>query len=154
MGRLRGRKLKTIARSKLRKRKRSGWNAKISKRSIKKANSKRKRSSLEITVGNWLTEANIPFKREFPIGKCHVDIYLAPRTLIELQGCHWHGCMICNKILTSQQKVAQIKDARRFAFFRNRGYDVIAIWECEVKLEPDRVKQQLLSIYQSTLRDV
>ena len=113
---------------------------------IRKHNRRRPRSGLEKTVGAWLKEDRIRFIREKSIGKCHVDVFLAPRTIVELNGCYWHGCLICNKKLTQDQKLAQIKDARRYAYFRNRGYDVIIIWECEVNKEPDRVRAMLKAL--------
>jgi G:T-mismatch repair DNA endonuclease (very short patch repair protein) len=113
---------------------------------IRRANRRRKRSSLELKVHAWLKEDGIPFKIEKAIGRCHVDVFIEPRTIVELQGCFWHGCMICNRQLDHKQKVAQIKDARRFAFFRNRGFDVIAIWECEVDGEPERVRAVLKAL--------
>jgi len=113
---------------------------------IRKANRRRPRSSLEITVGGWLKEEEIPFVREKAIGRCHVDVFLPPRTIVELNGCYWHGCMICNKEPTQNQKIAQIKDGRRYAYFRNRGYDLIVIWECEVKKEPNRVRAMLKTL--------
>lgn len=115
-------------------------------KAIRKANRKRKRSSLEVEVYGWLEEDKIPFRKEATIGRCHVDVLFPPRTIIELNGCYWHGCMICNRDLSHTQKLAQIKDARRYAFFRNRGYDVVVIWECEVDKEPDRVRTQLRAI--------
>lgn len=146
MGRIRGRGSRNKARSRLKKRKRLGWKPKPSRKAIKKHNSKRKRSSLEITLAEWLVDAGIQFKKEYPIGRCHVDFLIGDRTCVEAQGCFWHGCMICNRNLTNKQKVAQIKDARRFAFFRNKGYDVITIWECEVNLEPERIKAMLRAL--------
>lgn len=110
---------------------------------IRKRNRRRKRSSLEKKVYQWLEEDKIPFHKEKPIGRCHVDIFLEPRTVIELNGCYWHGCMICNRELSAKHKLVQSKDARRYGFFRNKGYDVIVFWECEVEKEPARVRKML-----------
>src|SRR3954468_12056397 len=79
---------------------------------IRKHNRHRQPSSLEKRVYDWLEEDDIPFKKEKAIGRhMHVDIFLEPNTCIELNGCHWHGCMICNRELSKAQKVAQVKDA-------------------------------------------
>ena len=118
----------------------------IPMRAIRKANRERKRSALELEVYEWLREDGIQFRPEYSVGRCHVDIFLAPRTLVELNGCHWHGCMICNPKLTDSQKIAQVKDARRYAYFRNRGFDVVVIWECEVDNEPERVRAMLRAL--------
>lgn len=115
-------------------------------RAIRKHNRKRKRSSLETEVYGWLKADGIPFRKEATIGVCHADILFEPRTVVELNGCYWHGCMVCNRVLSDTQKIAQIKDARRYAFFRNRGYDVVVIWECEVDKEPERVRDVLRAL--------
>lgn len=114
---------------------------------IRKHNRNRKRSKIEVKVGEWLIEDSVPFVREKAIGKCHVDVFLAPRTIVELNGCYWHGCMMCNKTLSKYQKIAQIKDARRYAFFRNKGFDVIIFWEHDIIKEPDRVRAQLKALH-------
>lgn len=114
---------------------------------IRKANRKRPISSLERTVHDWLEEDGIPFKREKPVGKhLHVDVFLKPNICIELNGCHWHGCLICNRELSKDQKVAQVKDARRYHSIRQLGFDVVIFWECEVKEYPDRVRTQIRAL--------
>lgn len=112
----------------------------ISWRAIRKANRRRKPSELETTVHKWLEEDGIPFHKQHRIGRCHVDIFLEPRTIVELHGCHWHGCAICNRKLTDWQRARIRKDGNRYGFFRKRGYDVVIIWECEVEREPERVR--------------
>jgi G:T-mismatch repair DNA endonuclease (very short patch repair protein) len=118
----------------------------IPQSAIKKANRQRKRSNIELLVHNWLEEDKIPYKKERAIGRCHVDVFLEPNLCIELNGCYWHGCLICNKKPTDKQKIAQIKDARRYAYFRNRGYDVVVFWECEILKYKDRVRDQLRAL--------
>lgn len=114
---------------------------------IRKCNRRRPPSSLERTVYAWLEEDSIPFTREKAIGKhMHVDIFLQPKTCIELNGCHWHGCMICNKELSKEQKESQIKDARRYFRIRKLGFDVVVFWECEVEKYPQRVRNQLRTL--------
>ena len=114
---------------------------------IRRANRKRQPSSLEKKVYDWLQEDDIQFKREKAIGRhMHVDIFLEPKTCIELNGCHWHGCLICNKDLSKDQKIAQQKDARRYFLIRKLGFDVVIFWECEVEKFPDRVRQQLRAL--------
>lgn len=114
---------------------------------IRKHNRKRKPSSLELRVHEWLEEDEIPFTAEKPIGRhMHVDLFFEPRTCIELNGCHWHGCLVCNKELTKDQQRAQKKDARRYFSIRRLGFDVVVFWECEVNNFPDRVRGQLRTL--------
>lgn len=114
---------------------------------IRKHNRKRAPSSLEKEVYAWLTKDDIPFTKEKAIGKrLHVDIFLEPKTCIELNGCHWHGCLICNKELTKDQKLAQTKDAKRYYTIRKLGFDIVVFWECEVNSYPHRVREQLKAL--------
>lgn len=114
---------------------------------IRKANRKRPASSLEKKVYEWLEADSIPFKKEKAVGRhMHVDIFLEPNICVELNGCHWHGCLICNKDLSKDQKVAQQKDARRYFAIRKLGFDIVIFWECEVKEFPDRVREQLRTL--------
>lgn len=114
---------------------------------IRKCNRQRKASSLEKKVYEWLEEDGIAFKKEKAVGRhLHVDIFLDPKTCIELNGCHWHGCLICNPELSKAQKAAQIKDAKRYFTIRKCGFDIVIFWECEVKEFPERVRQQLRAL--------
>lgn len=116
-------------------------------KAIRKHNRKRPASSLEKTVYKWLEEDEIPFTREKSIGKhMHVDIFLEPKTCIELNGCHWHGCAICNKVLTKEHKIAQNKDAKRYFRIRRLGFDVVIFWEHEIHSNSDRVKAMLKAL--------
>lgn len=120
-------------------------------KAIRKHNRKRPASSLEKTVYQWLDEDGIPFTREKSIGKyMHVDIFLAPKICIELNGCHWHGCTICNKELTKEQKKAQVKDAKRYFRIRKLGFDVVVFWECEVNDYKDRVRNQIRALHKGS----
>lgn len=92
-------------------------------------------------MAGWLREDQIPFQREVPIGRCHVDVLIG-ETAIELNGCYFHGHDKCQK-LTAEQKLARKKDTRRYAFLRSRGYRLVVIWECEVKKSPDEVRNRL-----------
>lgn len=114
---------------------------------IRKHNRRRQPSSLEKKVYDWLDDDDITFKREKSVGRhIHVDIFLEPKTCIELNGCHWHGCLICNKDLSKDQKAAQIKDARRYHTIRKLGYDIVIFWECEVNEYPLRVRDQIRAL--------
>lgn len=114
---------------------------------IRKHNRRRAPSSIEKKVYKWLEDDEITFKKEKSIGKhMHVDIFLEPKTCVELNGCHWHGCLICNKELTREQKIAQVKDARRYHAIRRLGFDVVIFWECEINSYSDRVREQLRAL--------
>lgn len=113
-------------------------------KAIRKHNRKRKPSSLEKTVQSWLKTDGIKFKSEKAIGNnLHVDIFLEPKTCIELNGCHWHGCIICNDELSEAQLHSHVKDARRYHIIKKLGFDIVVFWECEVERFPFRVRKKL-----------
>lgn len=119
---------------------------------IRKHNRKRAPSSLEKKVYKWLDDDDISFTKEKSIGRhLHVDLFLRPKICVELNGCFWHGCLICNKELSKDQKVAQTKDARRYHSIRRLGYDVVIFWECEVNDYPLRVREQLRALARKKL---
>lgn len=110
---------------------------------IRKANKKRKASGLEIKFYQLLTEANIKFKKEKCIGRCHVDIFIEPNLAIELQGCYWHGCRKCFPEPTLAQKKARIKDAKRYMFFQKKEFKVLLLWECDIEADPYKAIQTI-----------
>jgi G:T-mismatch repair DNA endonuclease (very short patch repair protein) len=103
---------------------------------------------LEKDIYAILREEGIPFTREKTIGRCHADIFIEPFTVVELQGCYWHGCPKCYKTLSKMQKNAQAKDARRFYFFDKLGFDTQVIWECELEKNPAAVRAKLCNLYE------
>jgi G:T-mismatch repair DNA endonuclease (very short patch repair protein) len=92
-------------------------------------------SSIELLVQGWLTEAEIPYATQYAIGLCHVDIFIAPKLVIEIQGCYWHNCPECNPGKTVQNRRANGKDKKRVAFLLNAGYQVLLLWEHELTEE-------------------
>jgi G:T-mismatch repair DNA endonuclease (very short patch repair protein) len=113
---------------------------------IRKANRRRPVSGLEKAVHAIMQEEKIPFVKEKTIGQLHADIFIEPKTVIELNGCYWHGCPKCTKKYSKMQRTALEKDARRYAFFMRLGFDVHVIWECQVEKDPDAVRAQLKKI--------
>lgn len=134
MGRIRRRKIRYSARRH------------ITMSAIRKHNRRRRRSQIEIQVADWLIEDEIKFQKEKPIGKCHVDIFIPPRTIIELNGCYWHCCEQCYRLPSDKQKQYRIRDVKRHSFLKSKGFDLIVIWEHEIKNEPRRVRAQLRAL--------
>jgi G:T-mismatch repair DNA endonuclease (very short patch repair protein) len=116
---------------------------KISAKNIKKANKCRRHSSLELQVYKWLEEEGIKFRKEKAIGRCHVDIFIEPNIVLECNGCYFHACLKCSKQNTSREKQIRMRDVKRYAFFRSRGYEVHTVKECDVKKDPKKIKEQL-----------
>ncbi len=115
-----------------------------------KANRHRKVSGLEKIAYQMLKEEGIPFQKEKTVGRCHADIFIAPNTLIELQGCYYHGHSCQKPPLSKMQKESMARDARRFYFFNKLGFRVEQIWECDVNDGPDKVRARLRKIYKES----
>ena len=85
----------------------------------------------ELAVQTWLQERAIEFTKHQHIpGLNHQwDIVIEPlRTLIEVDGCYWHGCP-CR---AGKSRISQ-SDIPCTAFAVAVGWTVIRIWECEIK---------------------
>lgn len=121
--------------------------ARVSSKVIRKANRRRPASGLEKIIHVMLKDEKIPFVKEKTIGRCHADIFIEPKTVIELNGCYWHGCSLCTKKYSKMQLNALSKDAQRYAFFQRLGFKVYVIWECQVEKDPDAVREKLKKIY-------
>jgi very-short-patch-repair endonuclease len=92
-------------------------------------------SSIELLVQDWLKSAEIPFKKQYAIGLCHVDLFIEPKLVIEIQGCYYHACPQCRPSKTVHNKKAKAKDHKRFKFLLTRGYKLMLLWEHELKEE-------------------
>ena len=106
----------------------------------KRIRSKQK-SGLEVKVETELTARGITYQTQYPVGRCHADLYFPQtNTIVELHGCYWHGHTVCQK---SPKKRRRYLDARRYTFFRNQGYGLLIIWECEVEKDLPAVMTRL-----------
>jgi G:T-mismatch repair DNA endonuclease (very short patch repair protein) len=115
---------------------------------IRQVNRRRKASGFEKEIHAILREEKIPFIPEKTVGRCHADLFIAPNTLVELNGCYWHG-HDCQGKLTKSQKTAQAKDGRRYYFFRKLGFSLEIIWECDFEKDPESVRARLKTIYEN-----
>ena len=90
-------------------------------------------SGLEKLVLAWLDAAKIPYKKQYPIGRCHVDLMILPDLVIEVNGCYWHGHERCaKKVLTADQQRRRAKDKLRYKYFLRCGYKLMLLWECDI----------------------
>ncbi|MBL7964321.1 MAG: very short patch repair endonuclease [Flavobacteriales bacterium] len=81
------------------------------------------------------------------------DIAFVSRKLaVFVHGCFWHGCPYCQprRPRTHEDfwnmKLArnQARDARKSRELRKAGWRVLAIWECQLKRDPERQVQRVL----------
>lgn len=94
-----------------------------------------KKSKLEDAVATYL----YGWKRQYPIGDYSVDFALpGDKKVIEVNGCFWHACPLCNITSSNsrnkevQDKIRRI-DARRLKYISSRGWDIEILWEHDVK---------------------
>ena len=118
-------------------------NTRAHRRNIRKKRIRsKKKSGLEIRVEAALDSRGIEYRTQYPIGRCHADLYFPQtNTVVELHGCYWHAHSVCQK--TFRYKRRRVRDARRYAFFRNKGYQLLIIWECEVNQNLESVMDRL-----------
>jgi DNA mismatch endonuclease (patch repair protein) len=111
----------------------------------RRARRTKKKSGLESKVEAALTARGIEYRTQFPIGRCHADLYF-PRsnTVVELHGCYWHAHSVCQKSLRHKRR--RLRDARRYTFFRNKGYHLLIVWECEVNASLEAVIDRLAAV--------
>src|ERR1035437_7518583 len=78
----------------------------------------------EKQIHAMLKEEGIAFTREKQISHCHVDVFIEPHTVIEVQGCFWHkhDCQEPEAGWSAVDAAVQTRDEARFAFLRAQGY--------------------------------
>jgi very-short-patch-repair endonuclease len=69
-----------------------------------------------------------------PVKGLLVDLYQPEsKTIIEVDGCYWHGCPICFSKFTDQQTSRQSKDQLKTNRLTVEGFRIFRIWEHDIK---------------------
>jgi G:T-mismatch repair DNA endonuclease (very short patch repair protein) len=117
-----------------------------------------KDSSIEIKIQNYLKKLGIEFfthqymkiehgyQCDILIPKQETEGIIIPqKTIIEVDGCYFHGCPICKKY-KSQRIERQIEsDMIRTKELQEKGFRVIRLWEHEIKvMQLNDFKQDIL----------
>lgn len=105
-------------------------------------------TSIEIKIGELIPD-NFNVKKSHKVLNYYVDLLINDKFIVECYGDYWH----CNpniydgafynkslKLLASQKWV---KDAERIYKLENAGYKVLVLWEADIKLNLDKVKNTL-----------
>ncbi len=100
------------------------------------------KSDLEEKFLSWLKEAGLPYKWQYSIGRCHVDIFIEPNLVIEINGCYYHGHSKCQSPLTKQQKAWRLKDSKRYAFLKRNNL-LMLVWGCEMDRRKDDILRRI-----------
>lgn len=79
-------------------------------------------------------------------------VFTARRKVVDVRGCFWHchGCHPLGQVPKSRidywgPKLASTKqrDAANEQSLRQLGWEVLVIWECELRANPDRIRREL-----------
>lgn len=89
-------------------------------------------SGIEERVAVWLTEHGIPFERHIEFGPCVIDFRIG-LTLLEVNGCYWHGCELHNTALTAKQVGRRRRDSIVRTETQRAGVRLIEIWEHDIR---------------------
>ncbi len=125
---------------------------------IKKARARQilpvKDTSIEVKIQNFLKLLHLEFMTHYWMRniqhsyQCDILIPkqkgISQKTIIECDGCYWHGCPICN--LTPHKDLLKLKmnDNDRTKELIEKGFRVIRLWEHDIrKMEVNEFKGRL-----------
>jgi len=135
------------------------------KEKIKEARAKqvlpKKDTSIELKIQNFLSKLHIEFYTHKYISEItsgyQCDIFIpsqegvSQKTIIECDGCYWHGCPVCklNKNPLIEHRIEI--DKKRTKELIEKGFRVVRFWEHDIKvMELNNFKEEL--IVQNKLR--
>jgi DNA mismatch endonuclease (patch repair protein) len=103
----------------------------------------------EIQLRRLLREAGYPgYRLHWKKAPGRPDIaYPGRKVAIFVNGCYWHRCPHCQPPMPKAHAdfweakfiANEARDTRQTGELRAAGWDVIDVWECELKREPRRV---------------
>lgn len=115
---------------------------------------KRKDTKPELIVRKALRDAGYPgYRLQWKIpGRpdiCYPGMHIA----IFVNGCFWHRCPHCNPSIPKHNRDFWVdkfeknieRDERNYDLLKKEGWDVIIIWECEVKNNLKVVIEQIVN---------
>lgn len=106
-------------------------------------------SSIEVTMAEWLEEVGVPFGAQVTVGFYTVDFLVKEHKVIECHGDYWHAHpqKYATADLDGTQRRNVHRDRRKATFLQNRGYDLLVVWETDIKKRPswcvERVREFL-----------
>jgi len=109
----------------------------------------KKDTTIEVKIQKFLSLIHIEFFTHKYISgltnSYQCDIFIPvqkgipQKTIIEADGCYWHGCPICNHKPHKGLKERKIRDKIRTEELQENGFKVIRLWEHEIR--PMTIKQ-------------
>jgi G:T-mismatch repair DNA endonuclease (very short patch repair protein) len=113
------------------------------------ANCKKFKTSIEITIENFLISQNVPYISGYYKDNMVFDFYLPEQNcVIECQGDYWHG----NPIKYNQNNINEIqkrnmqRDERKCQYLIDNSIQFLFIWEHDIKRNLEQVKTQILNL--------
>lgn len=104
-------------------------------------------SLIELKFQRILKELNIDFIPQFDFVLGFADILIKPNIILFIDGDFWHGNPIRFKQFSQKQMEQKIKDERQNIFLKLKGYNVIRLWEYDLKdLDDNSIKNLILDI--------
>jgi len=111
-------------------------------------------TSIELKMKKYLSDLKINFIQHKYISQIkhayQCDFYIPKQdgiskdTILECDGCYWHGCPICFKETNKQQRKQIAKDNKRTKELKGQGLRVIRLWEHEInQMKLNDLKQKL-----------
>lgn len=89
----------------------------------------------EKIVRELLEKYRIEFQAQTQFKYCVADFYIPSTNLvIFVDGCYWHGHVKEFPVPTKRQKDRIRIDNSQTTYLKNRGYNVVRIWECELQI--------------------
>jgi G:T-mismatch repair DNA endonuclease (very short patch repair protein) len=106
----------------------------VSRLMLRKARKRRRTqaSGLEKKVLGWLDNVGIAYRKQYAIGRCHVDILIEPDLVVEVNGCYWHGHERCQPKTPGMAR-KRSKDKRRYKYLMSCRYKLLLLWECDIE---------------------
>ena len=89
-------------------------------------------SGIERRVAEWLTEHGIQFEQQVKVHYSIIDFKIGD-TLIEVNGCYWHGCAEHFPMITPMQQKRITRDKQLTTYCRKRGIPFLVIWEHDIR---------------------
>jgi len=117
------------------------------KEKIRKARAKQifpiKDTKIELKIQGILTKLHIEYFTHKYISE--ITNRINQKTIIECDGCYWHGCPICNLKPYNNLKGRKELDKLRTKELEEKGFRVIRLWGCEIKpMELNNFQERLL----------
>jgi endogenous inhibitor of DNA gyrase (YacG/DUF329 family)/G:T-mismatch repair DNA endonuclease (very short patch repair protein) len=91
-----------------------------------------KTSKLEDRVADWLSNRGLEFTRQVLL-KVYIIDFVVNGVYVEVHGCYWHGCPLCNESLIPRQRKRIARDKSLTTYCKRRNIPLIVIWEHDIR---------------------